>query len=198
MLVPYRRSAVTISGRLTQRDGTPIAGARLDVGSQTVVPGLPGPDGGQAITDDDGRWSVTTARGPSREVTVAWRAFDRDRSYAETTRLSLLVRAGASLAVRPRRVGNGGLVTLSGRLLGMPYPDGGVLVTLQGRPRHGGHWRTFAVTRSKADGRFRSRYRFTRVAGGVRMFLFRARVNRQDGYPYEAGIAGSAKASVRP
>ena len=190
MLVPYRRSAVTISGRLTQRDGTPIAGARLDVGSQTVVPGLPGPDGGQAITDDDGRWSVTTARGPSREVTVAWRAFDRDRSYAETTRLSLLVRAGASLAVRPRRVGNGGLVTLSGRLLGMPYPDGGVLVTLQGRPRHGGHWRTFAVTRSKAGGRFRSRYRFTRVAGGVRMFLFRARVNRQDGYPYEAGIAG--------
>ena len=85
-------------------------------------------------------------------------------------------------------------MTLSGRLLGMPYPDGGVLVTLQGRPRHGGHWRTFAVTRSKADGRFRSRYRFTRVAGGVRMFLFRARVNRQDGYPYEAGIAGSAKA----
>ena len=198
MLVPYRRSSVTISGRLTQRDGTPIAGARLDVGSQTVVPGLPGPDGGQAITDDDGRWSVTTARGPSREVTVAWRAFDRDRSYAETTRLSLLVRAGASLAVRPRRVGNGGLVTLSGRLLGMPYPDGGVLVTLQGRPRRGGHWRTFAVTRSKADGRFRSRYRFTRVAGGVRMFLFRARVNRQDGYPYEAGIAGSAKVSVRP
>ena len=193
MLVPYRRSAVTISGRLTQRDGTPIAGARLDVGSQTVVPGLPGPDGGQAITDDDGRWSVTTARGPSREVTVAWRAFDRDRSYAETTRLSLLVRAGASLAVRPRRVGNGGLVTLSGRLLGMPYPDGGVLVTLQGRPRHGGHWRTFAVTRSKADGRFRSRYRFTRVAGGVRMFLFRARVNRQDGYPYEAGIAGRGR-----
>jgi hypothetical protein len=54
------------------------------------------------------------------------------------------------------------------------------------------------VTRSKADGRFRSRYRFTRVAGGVRMFLFRARVNRQDGYPYEAGIAGSAKVSVRP
>jgi len=30
------------------------------------------------------------------------------------------------------------------------------------------------------------------------MFLMRARVNRQDGYPYEAGIAGSAKVSVRP
>lgn len=198
MLVPYRRSAVTVSGRLTQRDGTPIAGARLDVGSQTVMPGLPGPDGGQATTDDDGRWSVTTARGPSRDVTVAWRAFDRDRSYTETTRLSLLVRAGAALAVRPRRIANGGRVTLSGRLLGMPFPGGGVLVTLQGRPRHGGHWRTFGVTRSKPDGRFRYGYRFTRVAGGVRMFLFRARVNRQDGYPYEAGVAGSAKASVRP
>jgi hypothetical protein len=197
MLVPYRRSAVTVSGRLTQRDGTPIVGARLDVGSQTVVPGLPGPDGGQATTDDDGRWSVTTARGPSREVSVAWRAFDRDRAYAETTRLSLLVRAGAALAVHPRRIANGGRVTLSGRLLGMPFPDGGVLVTLQGKPRHGGRWRTFGVTRSHADGRFRYRYRFTRVAGGTRMFLFRARVSRQDGYPYEAGIAGSAKAAVR-
>jgi len=198
MVVPYRRSAVTISGRLTQRDGTPIAGARLDVGSQTVVPGLPGPDSGQTTTDEDGRWSVTTAAGPSREVTVGWRAFDRDRSYTETNRLSLLVRAGATLAVHPRRIANGGRVTLSGRLLGMPYPDGGVLVTLQGRPRHGGRWRTFGVTRNKADGRFRYRYRFSRVAGGVRTFLFRARVNRQDGYPYEAGVAGSAKASVRP
>jgi hypothetical protein len=198
MLVPYRRSAVTISGRLTQRDGTPIAGARLDVGSQTVVPGLPGPDSGETTTDDDGRWGVTTAPGPSREVTVAWRAFDRDRSYTEINRLSLLVRAGATLAVHPRRIANGGRVTLSGRLLGKPYPDGGVLVTLQGRPRHGGRWRTFGVTRSKADGRFRYRYRFSRVAGGLRMFLFRARVNRQDGYPYEAGVAGSAKASVRP
>jgi hypothetical protein len=198
MLVPYRRSAVTISGRLTQRDGTPIAGARLDVGSETVVPGLPGPDGGQAITHEDGRWSVTTVPGPSRVVTVAWRAFDRDRSYSETNRLSLLVRAGAALAVHPRRIANGGRVTLIGRLLGKPYPDGGVLVTLQGRPRRGGRWRTFGVTRSKPDGRFRYRYRFSRVAGGVRMFLFRARVNRQDGYPYEAGVAGSAKASVRP
>jgi hypothetical protein len=198
MLVPYRRSAVTISGRLTQRDGTPIAGARLDVGSQTVVPGLPGPDSGQTITDEDGRWSVTTVPGPSREVTVAWRAFDRDRSYTETNRLSLLVRAGAALAAHPRRIANGGRVTLSGRLLGTPYPDGGVLVTLQGRPRHGGRWRTFGVTRSRPDGRFRYRYRFSRVAGGARMFLFRARVNRQDGYPYEAGVAGSAKASVRP
>src|SRR5919197_1198307 len=197
MLVPYRRSAVTISGRLTQRDGTPIAGARLDVGSQTAVSGLPGPDTGSVSTDRDGRWSVTTARGPSREVTVAWRAFDRDRSYTETNRLSLLVRAGAALAAHPRRIANGGRLTLSGRLLGTPYPDGGVLVTLQGRPRHGGRWRTFGVTRTKPDGRFRYRYRFSRVAGGARMFLFRARVNRQDGYPYEAGVAGSAKASVR-
>jgi hypothetical protein len=197
MVVPYRRSAVTVSGRLTQRDGTPIAGARLDVASQTVIPGLPGPDVGQVTTDAEGRWALTTVNGPSRDVTVAWRAFDRDRSYSETTRLSLLVRAGASLAVHPRRIRNGGMVIVSGRLLGRPYPDGGVLVTLQGRPRHGGRWRTFGVTRSKVDGRFRYRYRFTRVAGGERMFLFRARVSRQDGYPYEAGIAGSARATVR-
>jgi hypothetical protein len=198
MLVPYRRSAVTISGRLTQRDGTPIAGARLDVGSQTAVSGLPGPDTGSVSTDRDGRWSVTTARGPSREVTVAWRAFERDRSYAETTELSLRVRAGAVLSIHPRRIANGGRVALSGRLLGMPFPDEGVLVTLQGRPRKGGRWRTFGVTRTKPDGRFGYRYRFTRVAGAVRMFLFRARVNRQHGYPYEAGVAGSAKATVRP
>jgi hypothetical protein len=197
MIVPYRRSAVTISGRLTQRDGTPIAGARLDVGSETVVPGLPGPDAGQVATDADGRWALTTVLGPSRDVTVAWRAFDRDRSYTETTRLSLLVRAGATLAVHPRMIANGGMVTVAGRLLGKPYPDGGVLVTLQGKPRHGGRWRTFGVTRSKANGRFRYRYRFTRVAGGQRTFLFRARVSRQDGYPYEAGIAGAARAKVR-
>src|SRR5436190_3800776 len=196
MVVPYRRSAVTISGRLTQQDGTPIAGARLDVGSQTVLPGLPGPDAGQVVTDDDGRWSMTTAQGPSRQVTVGWRAFDRDRSYTETTDLSLLVRAGASMAVRPRRVRNGRRVRLSGKLLGRPFPAGGALVTLQGKPRRGGKWRTFGVTRTRPDGRFRYRYRFTRVAGSSRTFLFRTRINRQDGYPYEAGVDGKAHVKV--
>jgi hypothetical protein len=197
MVVPYRRSAVTVSGRLTQQDGTPIAGARLDVGSQTVLPGLPGPDAGQVVTDDHGRWSMTTAKGPSRQVSVGWRAFDRDRSYAETTSLSLLVRAGASMAVRPRRVANGRRVLLSGRLLGRPFPAGGVLVTLQGKPRRGGKWRTFGVTRTRPDGRFRYRYRFTRIAGSSRTFLFRTRINRQDGYPYEAGVDGKARAKVK-
>jgi hypothetical protein len=197
MIVPYRKSAVRMSGRLTQQDGTPIAGAKLDVGSQTVIPGLPGPDGGQVVTDEDGRWGLVTAQGPSRQVTVSWRAFDRDRSYSEATRLSLLVRAGAKVAVRPRRVRNGGRVTVSGKLLGGPFPDGGVLITLQGKPRQGGRWRTFGITRSKPNGRFRYRYRFTRVTGATRTFLFRARVSRQDGYPYEAGVAGSARARVR-
>jgi hypothetical protein len=196
MVVPYRRSAVTMSGRLTQEDGTPIAGARLDVGSQTVLPGLPGPDAGQVVTDDDGRWTMTTAQGPSRQVTVGWRAFGRDRSYTQTTNLSLLVRAGASMAVRPRRVANGRRVRLSGKLLGRPFPAGGVLVTLQGKPRRGGKWRTFGVTRTRADGRFGYRYRFTRVAGGSQTFLFRTRINRQDGYPYEAGLDGKARVAV--
>ncbi|MFL5835493.1 MAG: hypothetical protein ACJ76K_02760 [Solirubrobacteraceae bacterium] len=196
MVLPYRRGAVTVSGRLTQRDGTPIAGARLDVASQTVLPGLPGPDAGQVVTDDDGHWSMTTAQGPSRQVSVGWRAFDRDRSYAETTNLSLLVRAGASMAVRPRRVANGRRVLLSGKLLGRPFPAGGVLVTLQGKPRRGGKWRTFGVTRTRPDGRFRYRYRFTRIAGGSRTFLFRTRINRQEGYPYESGVDGKARSAV--
>ena len=195
MVVPYRRSAVTISGRITQRDGTPISGARLDVTSTSVQAGDPGPDAGQVVTDDDGRWRTTTVRGPSRRVTVGWRAYDRDRSYAETTELTLLVRAGVRLVARPRTVRNGGRVVLSGRLLGRPFPRGGILVTLQGKPRRG-KWRTFGVTRTRATGRFRYRYRFTRVRGRQR-FAFRARIARQDGYPYEPAVAGTTKATVR-
>ena len=196
MVVPYRRSAVTLSGRLTQRDGTPIAGARLDVTSESVHAPDPGPDGSQIVTDDSGRWHTTTAMGPSRKVTVAWRAFERDRSYAETTQLSLLVRAGVSLAARPHKVRNGGRVALKGRLLGEPFPPGGILVTLQGKPQRGGGWRTFGVTRTRPNGRFGYRYRFTRVRGG-KTFTFRTRINRQDGYPYEAAVAGHARAAVR-
>jgi hypothetical protein len=87
-------------------------------------------------------------------------------------------------------------VRLSGKLLGRPFPAGGVLVTLQGKPRRGGKWRTFGVTRTRPDGRFRYRYRFTRVAGGARTFLFRTRINRQDGYPYESGLDGKARMKV--
>ncbi|HLM50996.1 MAG TPA: hypothetical protein VK279_10655, partial [Solirubrobacteraceae bacterium] len=124
-----------------------------------------------------------------------WRAYDRDRSYAESNEVTLLVKLVARLRVSPRRTHNGRAVTFRGRVLGAPYPPRGVLVTMQ--VRTGRRWRTFGVTRAKApSGAFAYRYRFTRTYRPQR-YTFRARVAQQDAYPYLAGLSGRTWVAVR-
>ena len=81
-----------------------------------------------------------------------------------------------------------------GRLRGLPVPRRGKLVEIQAFD--GGRWRTFALPRSHRDGRFRTSYRLRRTFG-PRTFRFRARVRREDGYPYELGFSRPVLVRVR-
>jgi hypothetical protein len=57
-------------------------------------------------------------------------------------------------------------------------------VVLQARV--GSRWQAFKSARTAAEGRFRARYRF-RETSGRRLYLFRAIVRAQAGYPYLGG-----------
>jgi hypothetical protein len=103
------------------------------------------------------------------------------------------VRPRATLSVRPRHVGYGGRIRLSGRVRSRPLPRPGKLVVLQAYDR--GRWRTFATTRSKKAGRFSRRYRFSRTFR-PHTFRFRARLPREGAYPYSTGTTRTVRVRV--
>ncbi len=71
-------------------------------------------------------------------------------------------------------------MTFHGRAVA-PLPAGGVAVEVQALSH--GRWRTIGRARSTAAGDWRSRVR----VGGRRRF--RARIGRQAGYPFVAGVS---------
>jgi hypothetical protein len=114
---------------------------------------------------------------------------------ARTTDVEIHVRATTSIATSRRSVVNGEEVVLRGRVAGRPLPPVGKLVQLQAFSR--GHWLTFATPRANPrTGRWTYRYRFTATRGTVR-YRFRARVPKENGFPYSAGTSRFAYVTVR-
>ena len=102
--------------------------------------------------------------------------------------------AGATLAIRPKRVAPRGSIRISGRLKGLPLPRSGKLVDLQAF--EAGKWRTFDTVRARKGARFSTRYRFVRASSGS-SFLIRARIRRDDSYPYYLGYSPRVRVRVR-
>ena len=102
--------------------------------------------------------------------------------------------AGSTLRISPRTVRPRGSFRISGRLRGLPLPRSGKLVDLQAF--EAGKWRTFETTRARKGARFSARYRFLR-AGSGRSFLIRARIRRDDSYPYYLGYSPRVRIRVR-
>jgi hypothetical protein len=88
----------------------------------------------------------------------------------------------------------GGRIRISGRLRGLPLPRSGKVVELQAFER--GKWRDFRSTRARRSGRFATSYRFVRAARGA-SFLIRARIRRDDSYPYYLGYSPGVRVRVR-
>ena len=109
-----------------------------------------------------------------------------EQRTAEIAQSALRVPAAATLRASRRNVRNGQGVVFSGRLRGLPLPRAGKLVVVQAFYRRA--WRTFAVTRADARGRFRQSYRFQATVGRV-AYRFRAVIEREASYPYEAGVS---------
>jgi hypothetical protein len=85
-----------------------------------------------------------------------------------------------------------GFARFHGRLVGHPFPPGGVTLELQAfQPRRG--WRTVGTARTRRKGRYSTRYHF--IAGFGR-FTFRLRLTPNGSYPYALGTSRRMRVRV--
>jgi hypothetical protein len=182
-----------IRGRLIDRRGAPIVGARLDVLATNRRAGASPKQEGVVETRANGRFRYVPRRGASRRLQFAYRAFSLDPEPSTTAALTLDVRAGVKLVVRPRRTTSRGTIRFRGRLLGKPGREG-VQVTLYAVGREARSRVPVAVLKTDSSGRFRFRYQFLRTFAPF-TYRFVAHVERQRGYPYAA--AASPPVTVR-
>jgi hypothetical protein len=177
----------TVTGRLTDPAGSPVAGAEVCVA--TRLPGRAEQVLATPPTDSNGAFRVRIPPGPSRAVRIAhWPSSDR----ALERHLTLRSRAIPRLRLRPRRaLSNGERLRFRVRL---PGPSrGGRRVRIEARSS--GQWVEIARGRTSRSGRWHGRYRF-RATTGTRRYAFRAVVPRQSGYPYERGRSRVARQTV--
>ena len=136
------------------------------------------------------------ARQSSRRLRAIYFPFSDSHEYANSSALTLNVRAGLTLRVNRHAVHNGDRLIFTGRVLG-PVPAAGIAVTLQAKV--GRHYRSFRQLRatSRTGGRVRTVYRFERTTRPVR-YRFRLKVVRQAGLPFQGGASPVVAVSVRP
>ena len=70
-------------------------------------------------------------------------------------------------------------------------------VVLQGKLRGARRFQTFADATSSRRGTFRARYTFRSAGSRGRTFVFRARIRRAPGFPYETGVTRTVRVRVR-
>ena len=189
--ISYGRSTV-LEGALTTPDGTPIAGAAVDVLVRVSRPGSVG-HLRTVTTDASGRYAYRVPGGASRDFDVAYRAFVLDQGYSVMATAKVRVRASIKLSISRRTLRNGQRVTFRGRLVGGPHrQDASMLLYALGDRR-------IPVTSLKADsrGRFSYAYRF-RTVRERSVFRFQIRTESRPGYPYAAGASKAVQLTVRP
>jgi hypothetical protein len=188
--VPFGQP-LTVRGVLETYDGRPVAGGAVDLASR-LRGGASFESIGTLRAGGDGRFSYNAAAGASRTLRVAYGGSELLKPASAL--VGVLVPAATEMRANRTRARNGQRVTFSGRLLGRPLPTGGKLVELQAFFR--GAWRTFATTRADRRGNWAYAYRFGATSGTV-VYRFRARIDREDAYPYELGYGPVVPVTVR-
>lgn len=188
-LVHERGGSFAVRGRLLSASGTPVAGARVCVATHVPIPGAMERVAATPTTAPDGRFSAELARGPNRQVRIAywWSS-----ANAAERRLSLRAHAHPRLHVRPRHPLHNGKAARFAVELNGPAAEGR-WVKLQARSGH--HWVEVRNGRTNAKGTYRARYRF-HATTGRRRYKFRAVVPSQQGYPYERGRSHVRRVTV--
>jgi hypothetical protein len=179
----------TVRGRLVGSDGKPVPGAEVCVAERQAAGTGPLHRTAIKTTDAHGFFTYKVKKGTSRRVFFV----HRTGSGAVVGSVAVRVRAPVELHGYPLSLVNGQTLTMRGRLLSPPYPKRGALVELQAYRETG--WQTFATTNSNRRGRFAYRYTFSRTTG-VQHYLLRARVPKQEDYPFEAGSSHPIKVTV--
>ncbi|MEA2361315.1 MAG: hypothetical protein QOD71_460 [Thermoleophilaceae bacterium] len=181
---------IRIGGRLTNRDGHPIGGAQIHIysrpqgGSEELV--------GVVRTAADGRYRYTLRADRNRTLRVAYPG--TPLILPAERQVAIGVAATSSFRVSRREVPNGGAVLFSGRVRSLPVPSTGKIVELQWRVG-GADWGTFQTVRTDPSGRWRLRYRFSRIRSTVQL-RFRAWVPAEGGYPFVSGASRSTRITV--
>lgn len=190
--VPHGRRVV-LEGRLRAPDGQGVGGAKLEVSTQDRTPGSAFEPFGTLLTAADGSYRLIVPAGPSRTVRVGYRARFGDATFAQTSDVLVLVRAGMRFRLSHTRMRNGQTVRYVGRVLGPRTGHRFVEVQV----RVGRRWIVVCSVRTDAKGGFGCAHRFTKTFQRTR-YVFRARIRRQSTLPYEPAVSGRRSLVVRP
>jgi hypothetical protein len=189
------RSRVGISGRLLNSSGRPISGALLRVLARDRRQSARFVERYTTTTKSDGSYLVKVRAAASRLTQIAWRSHTKDPGFQESAYVTLFARASSSLGARPRSVGVGGRLRLSGTVHGT-IPARGVPLIFQGRMGNG-PYTTFADGRADRRGRFSVGYRFRSGASRGRTFSFRVELRGDARFPYALGYSKRVTVRVR-
>jgi hypothetical protein len=184
-----------VRGRLVNSAGQPIAGAAVILFTRDLRPGAPVVTRTTLTTGADGSFATTVHASASRLLQFGWFSHTLDSRLAANGYLTLEARASAHLSVSTRHPRVGARLTVDGQLRGVSR--GGVTVLVQGRPRSGGAYETFADTTSSSSGRFKVHYRFRDSGSRGRQFVFRAKIRAGARFPYRSGYSNRVTVRVR-
>jgi 5-hydroxyisourate hydrolase-like protein (transthyretin family) len=176
-----------IRGSLRDGAANPVAGATVCVYETLDLPDASRQLVSTVTTQDNGRFATRLAEGPSRRLDLVYRYNNR----VVAGRVQLDSRVVPTLQIPRKNLENGEAALFRGSVPG-PNADGRAIAM---QARVGRKWRTFKQLRTDEDGRFRGKYRFTQTTGRV-LYVFRALVKRQGGYPYEPGSSQKRKLVV--
>lgn len=189
--------AATITGRLADASGSPIASGRIELTENF----LPGAEVGQktitAVTDGSGGFRARLHFGPSRTVQASY-AGDLKRLGAASPAVSLRAKGKVSLRAT-KSVRAGGKAKFSGRVSapGARFTRQGKSVEVQ--VRVGKKWKTVGRSlRTDRHGRYKLRYRFVADYSRPVRYRFRTVVLRERGWPYLPSISHMRSVLVRP
>lgn len=194
IILPFGDAQAQIEGRLTAIDGAPIVGAKVGVSSTERYGGAK-PVALRAVrTSKHGYFELALRRRlSSRTIKFSYASAVGGAQVAHTT-LTLDVKAGVRLRVRPRTVTAGKTIVLSGRVLGGPIPASGKQVVLEAKAK-GTHWLQFLALHTNRAGAFTGKHRF-RLHGPMR-YSFRAWCPAEADFPFLAGHSKAVTVSER-
>ena len=185
LTVGYGRPS-TVSGELTDAAGKPLTNQNVTVTEYFGEGALIDRRIRTVTTDAHGHWKERLPGGPSRQI-VADYAGTR-RYLTDAARVgSLRVRTKATLHLSGHKVREGRHVAFKGRVghLAARIPAGGKLVELEVKDGHS--WQTVRHPfYTRANGKYRLRYRFGRFYTQNVRYRFRVRVLREHDWPYKA------------
>jgi len=177
-----------LAGRLVDGGGRGVENAPLCVFSRVTTDPTP-QFVGLALAGTDGNYRFHLPAGPSRELTVAYRSGQRE----VTTSTQVATRVKPAFRVRKRVVRNKRFARFVGCIPG-PHRER-VVVVLQVKRGHG--WLVFRRYRTRKSGCFTVGYRFNRTTRPT-LYLMRAQVRSQRGYPYLQGTSRPLRLVVLP